>query len=888
MYGIGFFFLSGVISCSVEKNTSISRNYHNLTSHYNIYFNGLESYKKGIEKAGTSIQLDYTDILPIFLYEQEEVHSAVNADMKRAIDKATKVITYHSIKAKPEVKEGNQSDKDQEFYDRNEYNKWVDDSYMLMGQSYMYQGEYFLAIETFKHVLVTFPVDDIRFLAMIWLARAHIMIDEMREAERILISLSDQRELPEEYLGDYLTTQSQFKMKKKSYADAAGYLENALKQKGLKKEQKIRFTFILAQLYEEAGENNLALEKYKRVNRYNPPYEMAFNARVSMAEVFESGSASSEDLKKLLNKMLRDSKNKEYKDQIYFALGNIALEEGDREGAIAYYQLSVASSVQNQYQKGFSSVTLAKIYYDEPDYILSAAYYDSAVSFLNKDYPGYSGLVTLSSSLSRLVYNVNIYELEDSVQMLAALPEAERLSIIDGIIDQVRQAEEEANQAEQQAMQDMAFNQSMMYNSNQPGGQTGQQGGTWYFYNLNAKSFGQPEFRMKWGTRRLEDNWRRKNKQSLSSLVPGHGTDGDSINGGEGATPIFDNKSREYYLATIPLNDSAMEQSNIRLEDALYNMGVIYKENLLDYDEAILAFDEVLNRFPYPGGRYNDRVMYYLYELYNSTQKPERANYYKSQLVAQYPESHYTKLLHNPNYIDELEAEEMQVTRMYEGIFEKYQSRDYTGVIADAGLAIAENPDDPLVPKFKYIKALSVGALEGKEEMKVEFDSLIAQHPGTEESLQAQEIIDYMFVAFPVIREAEEARVAEEIYTRYDPGQEHYFLLALKQGENVNQVSFDLLNFNLDHFNEYDLSIERLQLQDGYQMLVVRTFLNKEGATRYLEAVSKNKPQILAGISEDNYRMMVISLDNFATLTRHKVGNAYYLFYLNHYLNQEQ
>jgi len=143
-------------------------------------------------------------------------------------------------------------------------------------------------------------------------------------------------------------------------------------------------------------------------------------------------------------------------------------------------------------------------------------------------------------------------------------------------------------------------------------------------------------------------------------------------------------------------------------------------------------------------------------------------------------------------------------------------------------------------------------------------------------------------VAFPVIREAEEARVAEEIYTRYDPGQEHYFLLALKQGENVNQVSFDLLNFNLDHFNEYDLSIERLQLQDGYQMLVVRTFLNKEGATRYLEAVSKNKPQILAGISEDNYRMMVISLDNFATLTRHKVGNAYYLFYLNHYLNQEQ
>ena len=116
-------------------------------------------------------------------------------------------------------------------------------------------------------------------------------------------------------------------------------MDLALEQKGMKKEQKIRYTYILAQLYEEDRSEQLALDKYKRVTRYNPPYEMAFNARVSMAEVFESGSASSEDLKKLLNKMLRDSKNQEYKDQIYFALGNIAFEEGDREQAIEYYQL---------------------------------------------------------------------------------------------------------------------------------------------------------------------------------------------------------------------------------------------------------------------------------------------------------------------------------------------------------------------------------------------------------------------------------------------------------------------------------------------------------------------------------------------------------------------
>jgi tetratricopeptide (TPR) repeat protein len=882
--GMVVLYLFGLASCSVEKNTSLSRNYHNLTSHYNIYFNGIESYKRGMENAHTSVKNDYTRILPIFLYEEESVHSAVNSDMKRAIDKATKVITFHSITAKPKVKEGDQSAKDKAFYEQNEYNKWVDDSYMLMGKAYMYQGEFFMAVETFKHVLVTFPADEIRILAMTWLAQAYIMIEEMREAERIIMSLSDENELPDEYMEDFLTTRSQFEFKQESYATAAKYLEEALGQKGVTKERKIRYTYILAQLYEEAGENNLALDKYKRVTRYNPPYEMAFNARVSMAEVFESGSASSEDLKKLLNKMLRDSKNKEYKDQIYFALGNIAFEEGDKEQAIAYYQLSVSTSMQNKYQKGFSSVTLAGIYYEEPNYILSAAYYDSAVSFLNKDYPGYAGLLTLSASLSGLVYNINSYELEDSVQMLAGLSEEERNAIIDKIIEDLRQAEEEARLAEQQAMQDMAFNQSMMYNNNQVGGQTAQGGGQWYFYNLNAKSFGQPEFRMKWGERKLEDNWRRKNKQSISSMIPGEGTEADTVNGGA-AIPIFDNKSREFYLVNIPLNDSSMEQSHLRLEDALFNMGVIYKENLLDYDESILAFEELLQR--YPEGKYTPRAMYFLHDLYNSIQKPDRAEAYKNLLVARFPDSHYSKLLNNPNYINELEEEEMRVVRTYEGIFEKYQTKDYAGVITDADSAVGENPGDPLVPKFKYIRALSIGALEGKEEMKVELDSLIAQHPGTEESIQAQEIIDYMFVAFPVIRKAEEAKKAEEIYSIFDPAQEHYFLLALQSGENVNQVSFDLLNYNLDNFNQYDLSIERLGLSDGYYILVVQTFNNAEGATRYMDVIRENSSVILNGIPATNFRMMVISLDNFATLAQQKAHNPYYLFYLKHYLNQE-
>ena len=881
--GFIIIFLIGVsISCSVEKNTVTSRNFHNLTSHYNIYYNGYESYKKGLDQAHKTYRNDYTQLLPLFYYVDESVQSSVNADMKRAIDKATKVITFHSITAKPKVKEGDQSLKQKNFYEKNEYNKWVDDAYLLMGKSYMYQGEFFLAIETFKHVVSTFPDEDVRFLAMAWLARANIMINELKEAQRIIVALSDDTEFPEDYLLELYTTRADYFIQTENYSAAIENLKLALELKP-EKVDKIRYTYILAQLYEEVGQNELAMESYRQVTRYNPPYEMAFNAKVSMAEVFESGSSNSAEIKKLLEKMLKDSKNIEYMDQIYFALGNIAFEEGDKEKAIEYYALSVSSSVRNDYQKGESALTLATIYYDEPDYMLSAAYYDSAVSLLKSDYPNYNTYSIRSRSLSELVININTYELEDSVQNLAALPEAARLAVIDGIIEKVRQDEAEAREAQQKAMRDMQYNTSLYNTGNTMQGNQQAQGGKWYFYNLNAKSFGQPEFRMKWGDRKLEDNWRRSNKQSLSSMAEGSGTASDSTNG-NGANKLLDNKSREYYLASIPLTDSAMNKSNERLEAALFNMGQIYKNDLLDYDEAIISFEELTNRFP--GGENTASAYYYLYELYNSVRNSSQADFYKTSLNNKYPESHYSKLLSNPNYIKELEEEEAAVSRSYEKAFNLYQLKEYPQVLQNVDSALVTFEGDPLIPKFKYLKALSIGAMQGKEAMKSELDSLIASHPGTEESVQAKEIIDYMYVAFPVIKEADEVKVAEVIY-RFEPDSRHYLCLALNKSENINQVNFDLLNYNLDNFNQYSLVIEKVDFNPRENLLIVRAFNSKSGAERYRDNVIANLDQITKEIPETNYNIFLITKDNYETMIKEKTLNPYILFYNKYYLEIE-
>ena len=449
----------------------------------------------------------------------------------------------------------------------------------------------------------------------------------------------------------------------------------------------------------------------------------------------------------------------------------------------------------------------------------------------------------------------------------------------------MRLEEEEALLAEQQSMQDMAFNQSMLYGGNQTSsGMREQQGGAWYFYNLNAKSFGQPEFKMKWGERRLEDNWRRKNKRSISERSQGEGAEGDDLSAAA-STPLFDNKTREFYLINIPLTDSAMEQSHLRLEESLYNMGVIYKKDLLDYNESIMSFQELIKR--YPDSRFGPHVHYLLYELNNNIQKPQEAKYYSDQLTARYPESHYSLLLTNPNYLQELEEEEMKVVRYYEGIYLKYQLKKYEEVIAGADNAIVSYANDPLLPKFKYIRAMAMGALVGKEEMKIALDSLIAQHPTAEESQQAQEIVDYMYLEFPEIKEAAQAAEAEAVYVAVDSTLMHYFLLALRSDENANQVSFNLLNYNLDNYNQYNLEVGEVDLTDSYNLLFVSLFNNAEGAARYLQVIEENSQEIMGGIAPSKYRMMIISTENFEILSEEKEFNPYYLFYLKYYQNQE-
>jgi tetratricopeptide (TPR) repeat protein len=825
---------------------------------------------------------DFTRILPIFLYSDESIASSIAPDMERTIQKATKVITLHSITAKPEYKNGPQSQKEKDFYAQNEYNNHVPDNYLLMGKAYLLRHDLHLALETFKFVLSEFHYDDVIWEAQVWRARTHIMLEEYLEAEDILEVLTGTVEFPEKIRSDLYATVADLHMQQEDYERAIEPLSSALE--GVrKKKQRIRYTYILAQLHQEAGDPTLASKYYRDVIKMDPPYEFSFNARINRASVFMSGTDNAKEIKNELEKMLKDDKNAEFRDQIYYAQGNVAFREGNTQEAIELYRLSSATSTTNTQQKTTTCLTLADIFYERQDYEMADFYYDSATVYLTNEYPDYEEFIQKTLSLSQLVENLQVVQLEDSLQMLAGMDEASRFAIIDSIIAQLQLAEQLAREEELRAMQDQQYNRQAL-NQSQRSGYTADQGGKWYFYNQAAKGIGQPEFRMKWGNRKLEDNWRRSNKTEISyEAISGEEGSVDSSGVMAEKQKVLSNKSREFYLKEIPMTDSMMQISHGRIIEGLFNAGTIYKNDLKDMPRAIVTYTDLLDR--YPGNDYTLNTYYNLYSIHNQENNMQLANVYKQSIVREFPESQPAQLLTNPNYAAELLAKENEVNRYYEQTYQFFQQGYYDRVKQDVDTALVRYAKDPLVPKFELLKVLAIGKTEDVLVFSIALDSLASTTPDPQVAEMAGMILAYILNSDQEVKTETQKIEAEEIYNP-DTSGVFFYGLFVNNRIDVNQLKFEFINLNLDHFPNNTFDIVDEALAEGEVALYVKEFPDMADARDYSEVAMMNEAirRTLEGV---NYRPFIISQGNAEILLSDRIPDKYWLFFRKHYSNGE-
>lgn len=887
-----------LLACSTEKNTFVNRNFHNLNAHYNVYFNGYEAMKMGLEKIETKVEEDYTKILPVFKESLPETESQVMGDMNTAIEKATKLIKRHSITAAPEKNRKQQNTRKRKAV-KPEYNKWVDDAYLMMGRAYLYQKDYIRAASVFTQMIRIYKNDPVQYEAYLWLLRTYSEAERYTEARELVESLQGNNQFPKNLDGELAINAADLHLKQQHYNEAIHFLDIGIKKiKGNKR--KTRYTFILAQLYEETGNKEKALETYRQVIRRRPDYQMLFNAQINMASAF-SGDSDVSELRKQLNKMRKKKRNEAFLDQIYFALGNILYNEGKVSDAIEMYKKSAAVSVNNAHQRALSCLTLADLYFDQKDYIPSGLYYDSAMVEIDQHYPNYKAIFEKHTSLSRLVTNLLEVKTQDSLQALAALPEQALNQKIEGWINiekaKIKDQETDASEgggSEYDQAYGRATSSRMRVNS----------GNSFYYYNPSTVSYGKKEFERLWGNRKNEDNWRRKNKAITMTDESGESIadEMEALIQEDTISRIDDKTTAAYYKQDIPNNDSLMAISHNKIKEALFNAGTIFKTDFNDFERSIECFNELNRR--YPENPYVLPSYFHLWDLYKAQSKPDSSNYFREKILSNYPESNYAKYLINPNFFIEEEARKDSVNTLYSMAFNAYKNHQYATAVKLSKQAETMDPDSALLPKIKFIQMVS--STKGMDS-KVFADALqdyINKYPKAETSLLAknvlklvqedkltnyEELINTGYLS-EVIKNMElmpQAQAgSEQAVAKWDadPQLLHYFIIAIpaKEEIDINRLKFDIANYNIDHYTTLDFDIETENLNPETRLVVVRNFDQKESALIYFLSIIR-KPAVFKTLAGIKFLNFIISNNNYREMLKDRSYNDYLQFFVKNY-----
>ncbi|MBA3901996.1 MAG: hypothetical protein H0X62_17625, partial [Bacteroidetes bacterium] len=645
--------------CSTKKKTLPHRTFHNITARYNGYFYACEAIKDGVAKLERAHKDDYTRVLPVYKLGTESDAKGIYEDMDRAFKKSSLVISRHSIRIRD-----------------TEYVKWIDDNYLAIGISHYYKRDYFAAAEIFDYIIKQYKKEEIRYDAMMWLIRTYNENAIVSQAQMLIDMVDNDKKFPKRIRGQLDMAIADFYLKREDYPMTAKYLEKALLNTK-KKKLKVRINFMLAQLYQRTGEDRKALAKLTQVLKLKPDHEMAFQAKISQARSFSGDSKGKKGIKAQLVKMSKEIKYEEYFDQIYYALGEIAMKEEDEPKAIKYMNKSIATSMENQQQKALSYLFLGEVYFKKPEYKYAQAYYDSCATILPNTYVDYTEIMERKEVLTDLISNLVTISREDSLQRIALMSEPERDSFLDNMIEGLVKAEEKRIKEEKERAE-RAESQSMMAGggpggAGSEGGNAGGSGKDWYFYNRTMVAMGFNDFRKKWGDRKLEDHWRRSTKESIMDDNFDEGGDKEELNPltEEGQKDIFDAiRDKEQYLAKLPLTAELMQESNEMLIEAYYNAGAIYKELLFDNKSAILTFEEYVKRFP--EGKHIAKTYYQLYRCNVALPDEPKAEHYKNLLFSNFPNSEYVKIIKNPSSAKTTTAEKDEIEAFYVDTYQKY------------------------------------------------------------------------------------------------------------------------------------------------------------------------------------------------------------------------
>lgn len=894
-------------ACSTEKAKWSNIQFHNTTCHYNVWWNGNESLKAGIEKLKKNAADDYTTFLPPEYLGTADVARSLYPEMDRAIEKGIKGIKKHSI-----------------FVGGEEHVPYIKECYLLTAYATFYKQDYVSTANTCNILISQFKGTHAGDEGAVLLARCMTQEKRYSEAEATLDLLVQnlakgnftRSQRDKLYLAMVEATVPQEKFKK-----AVEYIHLTLEATS-SSETKARLTFLMAQIYQHLDRRAVAAKYYHKVLSYGPAYVMEFNARLGEASCIDLTSLNEstrqseiQKLERQLDAMLRDKKNEEYRDQIYYAKGEMYLGLKDAQRACDNFRRSVAVATANKAQKAKSSLRLGEIYYDiYENYDQAQLYYDTAMQCITKDYPGYSSIKRRSDMLTELCSYTRVYERCDSLLAVVAMPEAERNALIQAKIDTLRAQEERAK--EKALLDEMAAEDKAQQNTLK---------GDWYFYNQNTVQKGKETFRQRWGMRPLEDNWFLSRKPSFDMFS--FDSSDDTTASETAATTVNDSAAVSftgnpndphnpaYYLKDLPTSQAQLDSIDSLISISLLNAGYIFYDGVHNIPRALecylrlandyTSFDEIVQSF------------YMLYRIYDRQGNTPQANYYRDMVLMGFPDSDFANLIRDNEYYKELLRRESIVEDSYAELYDLYSRRRYTAVVNLANQAEELYVAHPMVHKFRYWKGLALARQGETSQALGVFRDIVNLAPRTDSIIplaQAQidllmndttEIAESSVIEDPmpqntVVSEApsseepkpqsstpeDELPPEAQVY-RYREGQPFYVVVLINDRHiKATELQYKLADFNSQYYSNAGYKVNAILFTDTSQLITVHRFATEAEAMGYYRHLQQQESP-LRQYADADHREYAISTQNYATFYNRKDPVAYDAYFRKYHLKDK-
>ena len=882
--------------CSSKKNTAARRQYTAFITRYNIYYNGDTHSKETLADMENKYEDDYSSRL-LFMHPIEAKSDPLapqpSGDFTRSIEKAQKAIQLRSIKQRPPRKAGKSRDAAyKEWMKRDEYNPFLHNAWMMMGRSQYYNGDFLGAASTFFYISRHFSwLPNTVTEAKIWQAQSYISLGWLFEAEMILNRIKPDALVDKKLRGLYDFAMADWLIKSNKYEEAVPYLIGAVKaEKGA---QRTRLYFLLGQIYARLGRKTEAYEAFKKAGSdSSSSYRTKFNARIKQSEVYDGADITPEV--NALKRMTRYSSNKEYLDQIYYAIGNLYLSRGDTAQAITNYRIAAEKSERSGIDKAITQIRLGGLYFDRGEYNLAQPCYAEAVPQLPKTFPDYKMLARRSDVLDELaLYSGNVLT-QDSLLRLSRMTPEEQLAVINKVIEELKKKEkEEAENAARAEYLAKRATEGSILNSNTTTAPNSFQinaDNSWYFYNAAIRNAGKNEFQRLWGARKLEDDWRRRNKASFNLDVDEEDEetqDGDNVQTdtvgtietarNEESAKKDDPHYPEYYLAQIPKNEAEQANAGNIIQEGLYNMGVILKDKLEDYPAAEKEFDRLLN--DYPDNIYRLDVYYNLYLMYMRAGNYDEAEKYRQLILSDFADSKYGQALQDPNYLDNLRKMDERQQQLYEQAYNDYLNNNNAAVHEAYAQMSEQFPMSEIMPKFMFIDALAYVTEKEPEKFTEVIKSLLERYPNTDltpvvsswlkgvqqgRKLQSPENgVNHRGMIRETRLGDETTQADTPVEFDLNPDNSQLLVMVFDAAEvPTNEFLFEIARHNFRSFVVKDFDLEQMNF-GRLGMIIIRGFDNLDELNHYRKVMAASEDFHLppgvrpVAISSDNFEKMI-------------------------------